>query len=53
MEITELKKLADAKASALEMEIASLREEARTLKLLMGQGQVSQQPVMNPLKPGV
>ncbi|HMK94599.1 MAG TPA: hypothetical protein VK536_04270 [Candidatus Limnocylindrales bacterium] len=37
LEIDELKKLADAKASALETEIASLREEAKMLKMLMGQ----------------
>jgi len=37
IEIDELKKMADAKASALETELASLREEVRTLKILMGQ----------------
>jgi len=36
LEIDELKKMADAKASALETELASLREEVKTLKLLMG-----------------
>lgn len=49
-EIDELKKMADAKASALETEVASLREEAKTLKTLMGQQQLSQQPSVNPLK---
>ena len=49
-EIDELKKMADAKASALETEVASLREEAKTLKTLMGQQQLSQQPNVNPLK---
>ena len=49
-EIDELKKMADAKASALENEVASLREEAKTLKTLMGQEQLSQQPSVNPLK---
>ncbi len=49
-EIDELKKMADAKASALETEVASLREEAKTLKTLMGQSQLSQQPNVNPLK---
>jgi predicted nucleic acid-binding Zn-ribbon protein len=52
-EIDELKKLADAKASALEVEVASLREEAKTLKSLMAQGQISQQPTVDPIKPGV
>ena len=53
VEISELNKLADAKAAALESEVASLREEARALKSLMGQGQVSQQPTVNLLKPGI
>jgi len=39
LEIEELKKMADAKASALETELASLREEVKTLKILMGQDQ--------------
>ena len=46
LEIDELKKMADAKASALETEIASLREEAKTLRILMGQ----EQPSVNQLK---
>lgn len=37
VEIEELKKLADSKAVALENEVASLRQEARSLRLLMGQ----------------
>lgn len=37
-EIDELNKMADAKASDLETEVASLREEAKTLKTLIGQG---------------
>jgi len=37
LEIEELKKLADAKATSLESEIAALREEARSLRILMGQ----------------
>jgi uncharacterized protein (UPF0335 family) len=41
LEIDELKKMADAKASSLETEIASLREEVKTLKILMGQEQPS------------
>ena len=49
-EIDELKKMADAKASALETEIASLREEAKTLKTLMGLEQLNQQPTANLLK---
>jgi len=42
VEIQELKKLADAKASALETELASLREDAQALKILLGQEQPSQ-----------
>ena len=37
LEIEGLKKLADAKATSLESEIAALREEARSLRILMGQ----------------
>jgi len=39
LEIEELKKMADAKATALESEIAALREEAKSLKKLMSQEQ--------------
>jgi uncharacterized protein (UPF0335 family) len=46
LEIDELKKMADAKAFALETELASLREEVKTLKILMGQ----EQPSVNKLK---
>jgi len=41
LEIEELKKMADAKATALESEVAALREEAKSLKSLMGQEQQS------------
>ncbi len=47
-EIEGLKKAADEKAAALENEVTSLREEAKSLKSLMGQetqgAQVNQQP---------
>jgi predicted nucleic acid-binding Zn-ribbon protein len=46
LEMDELKKMADAKASALETELASLREEVKTLKILMGQ----EPPSVNKLK---
>ena len=39
LEIEELKKMADAKATALECEIVSLREEAKMLKILINQEQ--------------
>ena len=48
LEIEELKRMADAKATALENEIALLREEAKSLKCLMGQ----EQPSVNQLKVG-
>jgi CHASE3 domain sensor protein len=41
LEIEELEKMADAKATALESEIAALREEAKSLRNLMGQEQPS------------
>jgi len=37
LEIDELEKVADAKAAALEREIAMLRDDVRSLKILMGQ----------------
>ena len=37
LEIEELKKLADEKATSLEREIASLRDDVRSLKMLMAQ----------------
>jgi predicted nucleic acid-binding Zn-ribbon protein len=46
LEMDELRKMADAKASALEIELASLREEVKTLKILMGQ----EPPSVNKLK---
>jgi CHASE3 domain sensor protein len=44
LEIEELKKTADARATALESEIAALREEVKSLKILMGQEQPSEKP---------
>ena len=46
LEIEGLKKLAETKATTLESEIAALREEAKSLKILMGQ----EQPSVNQLK---
>jgi hypothetical protein len=46
LEIDELKKMADAKAIALENEIVALRDEVKTLKVLMG----PEQPSPNQLK---
>ena len=49
LEIEELKKTADAKATALECEIISLREEAKSLKILIGQEHPNEQPKVKPL----
>ncbi len=48
LEIEELKKMADAKVVALESEVAALREEAKSLKILVGQ----EQPGVGQLKVG-
>jgi len=50
VEIGELRKMADAKASALEIEVASLREEAKMLKTLMEQDLLNPQPSVNQFK---
>ena len=36
LEVEELKKMADAKANALESEVSMLREELKSLKVLLG-----------------
>jgi len=46
LEIEGLKKMADAKATTLENEIVTLRDEVKTLKVLMG----PEQPNSNPSK---
>jgi uncharacterized protein (UPF0335 family) len=37
VEMEDLKKMADAKATNLELEIASIRNEIKSLKVIMGQ----------------
>jgi hypothetical protein len=39
LEIEELKKMADSKAKALESEVSMLREEVRSLRVLLGAGE--------------
>ncbi|HJX02322.1 MAG TPA: hypothetical protein VJ439_00520 [Candidatus Bathyarchaeia archaeon] len=39
LEIEELKKMADSKANALENEVSMLREEVKSLRLLLGTGE--------------
>ncbi len=46
LEIENLKKMADAKATSLENDVAALRDEIKSLKILMG----PEQPTVNPLK---
>jgi len=48
LEVEELKKMADAKVTALESEVAALREEAKSLKILMN----PENPGENQLKVG-
>ncbi len=46
LEIENLRKMADAKATSLENDVAALRDEIKSLKILMG----PEQPNANPLK---
>ncbi|MEM4704693.1 MAG: hypothetical protein QXJ02_06470, partial [Candidatus Bathyarchaeia archaeon] len=39
LEIDELKKIADSKARALENEVSMLREEVKSLRILLGGGE--------------
>jgi regulator of replication initiation timing len=39
LEIEELKKMADSKAKALENEVSMLREEVKSLRVLLGAGE--------------
>jgi uncharacterized protein YlxW (UPF0749 family) len=39
LEIEELKRMADSKAKALESEVSMLREEVRSLRVLLGAGE--------------
>jgi len=44
LEIDELKKMADSKAKALESEVGMLREEVRSLRMLLGGGEPVPEP---------
>jgi regulator of replication initiation timing len=44
LEIEELKKLADSKAKALESEVGMLREEVRSLRLILGGSETEDTP---------
>ena len=44
LEIEELKKMADSKAKALESEVSMLREEVKSLRVLLGAGEPEPEP---------
>jgi regulator of replication initiation timing len=44
LEIEELKKLADSKAKALESEVSMLREEVRSLRMILGPSENLEEP---------
>jgi regulator of replication initiation timing len=44
LEIEELKKMADSKAKALENEVSMLREEVKSLRVLLGTGEPEIEP---------
>ncbi len=48
LEIDELKKMADSKARALESEVTMLREEVRSLRMILSPGDV--EPETDPTK---
>jgi regulator of replication initiation timing len=52
LEIEELKKLADSKAKALESEVSMLREEVRSLRMILGTSETEQEvdPKKKPLR---
>jgi hypothetical protein len=47
LEIEELKKMADSKAKALESEVSMLREEVKSLRVLLG---AEEEPELGPKK---
>ena len=48
LEIEELKKMADSKAKALESEIGMLREEVKSLRVLLGAEETETEPKFEP-----
>jgi uncharacterized protein YlxW (UPF0749 family) len=51
LEIEELKKMADSKAKALESEVSMLREEVRSLRLILSPSDAEPQPEAAKKKP--
>ena len=51
LEIDELKKMADSKARALESEVTMLREEVRSLRMILSPGDVEPEPDSTKKKP--
>lgn len=50
IEIEELKKMADAKAKALESEISMLRDEVKSLRLLLSGEELDSDPILRKKK---
>jgi regulator of replication initiation timing len=48
LEIDELRKMADSKATALESEVSMLREEVRSLRLLLGAEELDPPAIEDP-----
>lgn len=51
LEIEELKKMADSKAKALESEVSMLREEVRSLRMILSPSDLEPEPESTKKKP--
>ncbi len=51
LEIEELKKMADSKAKALESEVSMLREEVKSLRMILTPSEVGPEPETTKKKP--
>jgi uncharacterized protein YlxW (UPF0749 family) len=51
LEIEELRKMADSKAKALESEVSMLKEEVRSLRMILSPGDVEPEPDSSKKKP--
>ena len=51
LEIDELKKMADSKAKALESEVSMLREEVKSLRMILAPSEVGPEPEQAKKKP--
>jgi uncharacterized protein (UPF0335 family) len=50
LEMEKLKKMADAKANALETEVGALRDEVKTLKIIIGPSEPQPNPPPNKIQ---